>query len=49
MWVRKIQTFAIFHIFGDVMVFTVTISVVSFSLYDWANQDKIGPDVTAFN
>ena len=49
MWVRKLQKFAIFHIFGDVMVFSVTISVVSFSLYYWASKDIFGPDVTAFN
>ena len=49
MWVRRLQKLAIFHIFGDIMVFLVTISVVSFSLYYWASHGTIGPDVTAFN
>lgn len=33
LWIRKLSKFAYFHLFGDIMVVLVTLTVVSFSVY----------------
>lgn len=51
MWVRKLQKFAYLHLFGDIMVVLVTVTVVGFSLYYIfdENKGKIQPNFEVFN
>ncbi len=50
-WIRKLQKFAYFHIFGDIMVILVTLTVVTFSLYYLVhtNDGHIQPNFQVFN
>ena len=48
-WVRQLERLAFFHIFGNLMVILVMITVVVFSAYNISEKDGIDPDVVAFN